>query len=43
MMDAESFVEQDELADEPPRIDLRTILQKSRLNPPLIRTFAKQK
>ncbi len=42
-MDSETVLKWDVLSDEPPMLDLPTILQESRFNPQLTRTFAKQK
>ncbi|MFO0888002.1 MAG: hypothetical protein U0790_02525 [Isosphaeraceae bacterium] len=43
VMDTEPFLRWDVLSDEPPPLDLLTIIQKSQFNPQLVRTFAKQK
>ena len=42
-MDTEPFLKWDAFSDEPPPVDLLTLLQKSQYNSQLIRTFAKQK
>src|SRR5262245_52074551 len=42
-MDTEPFLKWDLFSDEPPPVDLLTIIQKSQYNSQLIRTFAKQR